>query len=340
MGVPIHALLLKESITFAELRHKAIAIDASIFLYQFLTTIRQRDGNLLTDSHGNITSHLIGLFSRTVKFLEYGIRPIYIFDGKPPALKSAEQEKRRAAKDRAQKRYEQAAEIQDTAAMKRFASQTSRISPEMTTEAQELLGCLGVPFIQAPSEGEAQAASLARENLAYAVASQDADALLFGAPRLIRNLSLTGRKKHPKTLAYASIEPEMVDLQQNLQHLQISHEQLIALGMLVGTDYNRAGIKGVGPKNALKLVRQFGDNLEGLFSHVRWEAHCPTPWKTIFSLFTDMPVIRQPKISFGRIRREALLNFLVDQHDFSLERTEKQLGAVGDLSQGSLSGWV
>ena len=199
---------------------------------------------------------------------------------------------------------------------------------------------MGVPFIQAPSEGEAQAASLVKEKLAYAVASQDADALLFGAPRLVRNLSVSGRKKHPQTLAYTLVEPELLDLQKNLQQLQISREQLIALGMLVGTDYNRAGIKGIGPKNALKLVRQFGDNLHGLFLHVHWDEHCSTPWKTIFSLFTDMPVEHHPKFSFGRIQRDALLQFLVEQHDFSLERTEKQLSGVQHLSQGSLSGWL
>jgi len=181
MGCQISELLTKKNITIKDLYGKVIAVDAHLFLYQFLTTIRQQDGSLLTDSKGNITSHLSGLFNRTIKLIDYGLNLVYVFDGKVPDLKHEELEKRKKIKIKAQHEYEDAAKRMDIEEMRKYAARTSRLTLTMITEAKKLLAALGVPVIVAPSEGEAQAAFMVSNNDAYAVASQDADALLFGA---------------------------------------------------------------------------------------------------------------------------------------------------------------
>ena len=181
-----------------------------------------------------------------------------------------------------------------------------------------------MPVIEAPSEGEAQAAQLVKEGTAYAVASQDADSFLFGAPRVVRNLSLIGKKKMRSKLAFETYKPEIVDLDETLHSLGISQEQLIALGMLVGTDFN-PGIPNIGPKKALKLVSEYAKDLDGLFSHVAWESQSTVAWREVFSLFSNMPVIPHAQLHWKQPDFDAVTAILVKKHEFSAERLSSSL---------------
>ena len=191
MGTKIFQLIESKEIKLDDLKGKKIAIDAHMYLYQFLTSIRQRDGTLLKDSKGQTTSHLVGLFSRTAKLLEKGIKPCYVFDGKAPDLKTKERQRRKDIKIKAKKDYDKAMKDEDIEAMKKYASMTTRLTGEMIQEAKELIQALGLPVIQAPSEGEAQAAYMVKKGDVYALSTNDADALLYGVPRLIKNLSIS-----------------------------------------------------------------------------------------------------------------------------------------------------
>src|SRR3989338_2847014 len=258
MGCAITELLTGKEITIESLSGKILAIDAHNMLYQFITSIKQRDGTPLLDQRGNITSHLTGLLSRTTSFMEKGLKLVFVFDGVPPKLKEEEKKRRADAKRTAGEQLEEARTRGDTEAMNRYQSRTHWLSDTMIAESKELIAALGIPIIQAPSEGEAQAAYLVSNGDAYAVVSQDADALIAGAERVIRNLSISGKRKKIRTLVYETVKPEMISLSETLNNLGITHEQLIILSILVGTDYNIGGVKGIGPKKALKLIKEHG----------------------------------------------------------------------------------
>ena len=329
MGVKLTELLIRKELEIYQLKNRTIAVDAQNHLYQFLSTIRQPDGSLFTDSRGNVTSHLIGLLSRTSSLLKSGLRLVYVFDGKVPKLKKPETQRRSELKAEAEELYRKAEEREDAEAMRKYAARTSRLTPEMLEEAKKLLEALGVPYVQAPSEGEAQAAYMAKKGNAYGVASQDADCLLFEAPRLIKNLSITGRKKVAGKLSYERVNPEMLSLSENLRHLGINQKQLIALAMLIGTDFNGGGIKGIGPKNGLKLVRQYKEP-EKIFDAAGWGSHFDLSWSEVYDLISGMPVTDSYDLTFSKVDAEATLKLLCDGHDFSKERVEK---ATGELSQ-------
>jgi len=322
MGIAIKDLLIIKEMEIEDLRGKKVAVDSFNMLYQFLTTIRARDGSLLKDSKGNVTSHLVGLFSRTTKLMEYGIKPIFVFDGVPPKIKQAERERRKEIKIEAQKKYEIAVEKEDLEEMKKYASMTTRLNQDMIDDAKRLIECLGLPVIQAPSEGEAQAAAIVKNGDAYAVVSQDFDSLMNGATILVRNLSIVGKRKVASKLKYETVKPELINLSDNLNYLGIDQDQLIALGILVGTDYNIGGIKGIGPKNALKLVKQH-KNIKDIFAHVEWRSE--VPWEEIFDTIKHMPVDKHYDVKFSHIDEDKLKRFLVDRHDFSEERVSSSI---------------
>lgn len=339
MGVSITELLSRKIINLDDLKNKIIAVDSSIFLYQFLTTIRQRDGAYLMDSKGRITSHLAGLFSRNCNLIKNNLKLVYVFDGERPKLKEKEYEKRQKAKEYAEEKYKIAKKKKSIAEMKKFAARTSKLTKDMVEDAKSLIDAFGLPIIQAPSEGEAQAAYLVKENDAYAVASQDADSLLFGSPRLIRNLSVAGKKKRKEKEVYETINPELIDLKETLEKLHINQDQLIVLGMLVGTDYNIGGIKGIGKKNALKLVKKYND-FDKLFLDVKWSNYFNIDWKDVFDLFKKMPVTKNYSLKFNEVNKEKIIRILVDEHDFSLERVEKQLNdLLKEKRQKGLGEW-
>jgi len=322
MGVAFKDLIIAKEINFDFLKNKIIIVDTYNILYQFLTTIRGVDGALLTDSKGNITSHLVGLFSRTANLMQKGVKMIFVFDGKPPELKQKTQEKRKALKLEARKKYLEAEKIKDEEEMKKYASRTSRLSKEMVEESKELISLLGLPVVQAPSEGEAQAAYMVKENKGFAVASQDFDALIYGATRIVRNLSISGRRKKGKSVSYEIIKPELLDLSENLNNLGIGQDHLIALAMIIGTDYNPGGIKGIGPKTALKLVKQYKSDFDTLFKEIRWKDHFDLPWTDVYYLIKKIPTTDNYKLEWKNIDNDRLNKLLVDKHDFSKQRVE------------------
>ncbi|MBI4139602.1 flap endonuclease-1 [Candidatus Woesearchaeota archaeon] len=329
MGVKIFDILRPKSITWKELEGKTLAVDASLYLHQFLASIRQRDGTPLTDSKGRTTSHLVGLFSRTAQWLERGIKPIYVFDGKPPELKEKVREERRVIKEEAKEKYRQAVVKGNIEEMKKYASRTSILTKEIVSEAKELLQAMGVPTVQAPSEAEAQAAYMTIKGDAWAVASQDSDAILFGAERLVRNLAISGKKKKAGKLSYENITPEIYHAKDVLNNLGIDREQLIALSILVGTDYEPAGIKGIGSKTALKLVKENGKNFEELFKKAEWEKHSKTPWKEIMNTFKNIPVTTDYTTQPKSANAKKIMEILVQEHEFSKERVEETITKIG-----------
>src|SRR3989344_1739900 len=254
MGLQIGEIITKKEIIFKDLKGKTIAIDAFNAIYQFLTSIRQPDGTPLMDSQGRITSHLSGLFYRTVSLLAEGIKLIYVFDGEYHPLKGKTHEKRQEAKDAAKAKYETAVEEKDLEGMGKYAKGFSRLDKEMIEESKELLEALGIAVMQAPGEGEMQCAELVNSGEAWAVASQDYDSIAVGGKRLIQNLTLSRKRKTASGSVY--ISPEIIEYDKVLNELGINGDQLISMAVLVGTDFNPGGIKGIGPKKALALVKE------------------------------------------------------------------------------------
>lgn len=335
MGVQLKGLVVKKEIDLEYLSGKKIAIDAFNWIYQFLSIIRDRDtGQPLKNSRGQVTSHLSGIFYRTAKLVEAGIRPIWVFDGKPPEFKYVSEE-RKIKKEEARKRLEIARENGDVEEIRIAAQQTAHLSGEMVEQAKQLLELMGIPFVQAPSEGEAQCAHMCKSGQAYAAASQDADSLLFGADRLLRNLSISGRRKVAGKNIYREVKPEIIELGEMLENLGITREQLILVGMLVGTDFN-PGIKGYGPKRALELVRQ-EKTFENVFKKVEWNTEVPP--ETIYDFFLHPIVEEEVEIKFGAPKSEKLLHFLCDEFEFSRERIEKVVKTLEQKPKG-LDMWM
>ena len=320
MGTKLGSIITSKEISFTDLTQKKVAVDSFNILYQFLTTIRQPDGALLTDSKGNVTSHLSGLFFRMTKLMKQKIKLAFVFDGEPPKLKTKERERRKDLKLEAQRKYEKAVEEQDIELMRKYASRTAKLTSEMIEEAQELITALGQPIINAPSEGEAQAAYMVKKGDVYALVSQDTDGLLFGSPKLIKNLSITKRRKKTGTSTYQASNPELVDLGENLNTLGIDRDQLIVIGMLCGTDFNIGGVKGIGPKKGWDLVKKYKKDFDALFKEVNWEFDFS--WKEVFNLFKEMPIIEEYDLTWNNIDEEKVYEILVDRHDFSRERIE------------------
>jgi flap endonuclease-1 len=343
MGVAITNILTSKEIKIEDLTGKVLAVDSFNVLYMFLTTIRGPDGSPLTDSKGRITSHLVGLFSRFSNLMEKGIKFVFVFDGVAPELKREERERRKALKADAQKSYEEAQQQEDIDNMKKYAARTSVLTKEMIEEAKQLITAMGMPVIIAPSEGESQAAELVKNGDAYAVMSQDADSLLSGSPRTIRNLSITGRRKMPGTHAFKNVVPELFDLKDNLAELDLTQDQLIILAILVGTDYNYGGVKGIGPKKALALVKKHKSNFDAIFLEAKWDESSSVPWKKIYDTIKHMPVKKDYEIHFEPFDEDRIRKILVDEHDFSEERVASSLEKLEHFkkqnSQKGLGEW-
>jgi flap endonuclease-1 len=305
------------------LRGKVIAIDAYNALYQFLAAIRQPDGTPLMDSQGRITSHLSGLFYRTINLVENGIKPVYVFDGKPPELKAREIEKRKAIKEEASKKYEEAIKAGDLEAARRYAAMASKLTDSMVEDAKRLLSTMGIPWVQAPAEGEAQAAYMARVGDAYATASQDYDSLLFGSPRLIRNLTISGKRKLPKKEEYVEIFPEIIELDKLLMKLGLTREALIDIGILVGTDYNPDGFEGIGPKRAYQLIKAYG-SIERIPKAIL-KSPVEVDIAFIKQYFLNPPITKNYKLDWNEPDAKQVIEILVKEHDFSEDRVKNAL---------------
>jgi flap endonuclease-1 len=340
MGVQLGDIVPKEKVSLESLRGRTIAIDAMNFLYQFLSIIRQRDGELLKDSKGRITSHLSGLFYRTANFIESGIRPVYIFDGEPPVLKLRTVEQRRQAREEAEVEWRKALEERRMEDARKFAQRAGRVDEKMVKQAKILLDGMGVPWVQAPGEGEAQAAHLIRKNDAWAVASQDFDSLLFGAPTLVRNLAITGKRKLPGKDVYVQVTPEVIRLDEVMKELGIARKQLVDIGILVGTDYNQ-GVKGVGPKKALELVKKHG-SMEKMVKTELGEKFEVDPLE-VKKIFMEPSITDDYQLRWGDPNPEKIKRFLCDEHDFSETRVqsgiEKLMKGKAKRDQTSLEKW-
>jgi len=319
MGVNLRELTIKHEIDLNKLTNKKIAIDSFNILYQFLSTIRQKDGTPLMDNQGNITSHLSGLFYRTTNLLEAGILPCFVFDGRPPTEKKETVEERERIREEARIKYEKAKKAGKIEEARKYAQQTAHLTQEMINESKELINALGLPWVQAIAEGEAQAAYLASKGQVWAVASQDYDALLFGTPRLIRNLSISGRKKIPGKAIYKEVKSEMIDLAETLNFLALDIESFIKVAILIGTDYNPRGYSGIGPKTALKIVR------EGKFEE--YSDKIPN-WKRIMNIFTKPALTKDYDLTWKKPNQEKLRKILVEKHDFSEQRFDSALKKI------------
>ena len=351
MGVDLGDIPKKPA-TLDELSGKKFAVDAYNAIYQFLSSIRQPDGTPLMDSRGNVTGHLTGIFYRNVRLLESGIRPIYVFDGKPPDEKRDVLIERGERKKAAEAAWKTALEKGNVEEARKHAQATSRLTSKMAGECKELLTLMGIPVVEAPSEGEAQATQMAIEESVDAVASQDMDCLLFGAPMLLRNLSVGGRRKLPGRNEYVEVVPEFIDLQEVLRGLEISREQLIWAGILIGTDFDE-GVKGVGPKKALKIVKESGSMREAGKKALETAKEIPSAadveaqlelFERVEKFFLEPPVKKGVAVKFGKMDMEGLVKFLCGAHDFSEERVrrtcenlEKKMKDVG--AQTKLGNW-
>ena len=342
MGVNLRGLVPIQIVKLEDLGGSTLAIDAFNALYQFLAIIRQPDGTPLKDSTGKITSHLSGLFYRTSNLIEMGIKPVYVFDGIPPVLKRAEIERRKQIKVEAAFHYEKAIAKGDLPKARMLAQATTSMKDYMKEDARRLLGLMGLPYVQAPSEGEAQAAHLTQKGEAEYCASQDYDSLLFGAPRLLRNVTISGRRKLPSKGVYVDVVPELVDLEKVLKECGITHEQLIDIGILIGTDFNPNGIKGLGPKTALKLIKQHG-TLEKSLPHIK-NAVFPHPPESIRDIFLHPNIRDDYELEWKAPDVEGIVNFLVREKDFTEERVRKALermqqGAAKQKGKTTLEKW-
>jgi len=334
MGADIGELLEKEEVELSSFSGKKIAIDAFNTLYQFLSTIRQPDGTPLKDSQGRITSHLSGILYRVTNMFELGIRPIFVFDGEPPEFKKAEIEERKKKRAEAEEKWAMAVQLGEEYA-KKYAQASARVDEYVIESSKKLLEYMGIPFVQAPSEGEAQAAFMVSNGDADYVGSQDYDSLLFGGPRLARNLAITGKRKLPGKNVYVDINPEIIILSENLKKLGITREQLVDIAILVGTDYNE-GIKGIGAKKAYQYIKTYGD----IFRTLKVLKAEIENLEEIRNFFLNPKITRDYKIEFREANREKVIEMLCEEHDFSRERVEKALEKLKfKPSQFTLERW-
>lgn len=329
MGLQIGDIVPRKEVTFPELKGKVIAVDAFNAIYQFLSSIRQPDGTPLMDSEKRVTSHLSGLFYRNISLMSEGIKLIYVFDGEYHVLKGKTHEIRDAAKEEAKAKYEEAKADEDIEAMGKYARGFTKLTAEMISESKELLEAMGIAIVQAPGEGEMQCAELVRSGEAYAVGSQDYDAIAVGAKRLIQNLTLARKRKTRSGDVF--ISPEILEYEKVLNTLGIDSDQLICLAILVGTDFNPGGVKGIGPKKALALVREKRFPV-AIFKEV--EGKLDFNWQEVFEIFKK-PNVRKEKIVFPKLDEKKIKEILVGRHDFSMDRVEKQLEKLHTVKKES-----
>jgi flap endonuclease-1 len=335
MGTQIGSLLTKKQITYDALNSKIIAIDAFNTLYQFLSSIRQRDGTPLTDSAGNPTSHLTGLFSRTCKLREANIKPVFIFDGTPPEMKKKTLLKRKESKENAAQNFEKAKEEGNIENMKKYAQATSRITPQIVEESKELLAYMGIPVVQAASEAEAQAATMLLKGDVDMVGSQDYDSFLFGAEDVVRNLGNNGTKKNPNKT------PEHISLSTSLNNLELTQEQLIDVAICIGTDFNE-GIHRIGPKTALKLIKKH-QTINNIIERENMDIRANVPVEEIQNFFMRPPVSSDYTLKWVKPNASKLSQLLITERDFGEKLVNKNIeiltNATENNQQATLFDW-
>lgn len=341
MGLDLKPILTHTNIKLNDLSNKIIAVDAFNTIHQFLATIRGSTGELLANSHGEITSHLSGLFYRNINLLAEGIKLVYVFDGVSSPLKTNEIQRRHQIKEIAIEKYEKALVQGKLEEARKYSQATSVLTNKMIEESKRLLSLLGIPTIQAPSEGEATAANLTNTDLVHICASQDYDSILFGARRLVRNITISGKRKVPNRNAYIDVPLEIFHLEDILDQTKLTNEQLVDVGILIGTDYNSGGIPGIGPKTALKLIQKYSkleniDQLQEPLSNV--------PYEEIRELFLKPKVanVTSNDIKFEPVDYDKLVEFLCTEKNFSSDRVNSALQKVQNSDKNknqSLEKW-
>lgn len=341
MGLDLKPILIHTNIKLSDLSNKIIAVDAFNTIHQFLATIRGSTGELLANSHGEITSHLSGLFYRNINLLAEGIKLVYVFDGVSSPLKTNEIQRRHQIKEIATEKYEKALVQGKLEEARKYSQATSVLTNKMIEESKRLLSLLGIPTIQAPSEGEATAANLTNTDLVHICASQDYDSILFGARRLVRNITISGKRKVPNRNAYIDVPLEIFHLEDILDQTKLTNEQLVDVGILIGTDYNSGGIPGIGPKTALKLIQKHSkleniDQLQEPLSNV--------PYEEIRELFLKPKVanVTSNDIKFEPVDYDNLVKFLCTEKNFSSDRVNSALQKVQNSDKNknqSLEKW-
>ena len=330
MGVAISDLIPKKEIKLEELNGKKLAIDASPVIYQFLASIRQPDGTPLMDKKDNVTSHIMGLSTRIPKLMEQGLKLVFVFDGKPPEMKYGESQIREKRKRKAEEKLKEV-DKEDIESIAKYKKQSIRITKDIIKESEEFVRALGLPVIKAPSEAEAQAAFMAEQEDVYAIVSQDHDSLLYNAPRMIKNITVSPKRKIKGT--YVSVYPEMIELKEVLKKLKINQDQLLALSILVGTDYNPGGVKRIGPKTALKLVQEH-KSFEKIFANVEAEFD----WKKVYATFKSMPIMKNYQLKWKEPDLNKIKKILL-KRDFAEERVDRLLERLKPKQQKELDKW-
>ncbi|NHK33023.1 MAG: flap endonuclease-1 [Asgard group archaeon] len=325
----------RQEVSFEFFKDKAIAFDGNNILYQFLTRIRQSDGSLLVDDQGNVTSHLSGLLYRLTRAINSGIKAVFIFDGKPPEQKAKELLKRKQLKKQAEIAYAEALERGDQELAQRYAQRTARLTSPMIEDAKKLLNLLGIPVIQAPMEGEGQAAIMAQKGDVWASCSQDYDSLLFGTPRLVRNLTISGRRKLPRKNVYVEVKPELITLDESLKTAELTREELLEIAILLGTDFNSDGIgvSGIGPKTAYKLVKEHKTIEKILELPNMAKANKNLNLNEIRDIFRKPNVIHEYDLKWSGPDIDGVVNFLCRQRGFSETRVRGTLEKAKKIAE-------
>lgn len=322
MGVNLSPIVEATPIELSDLRGKTVAVDAYNTIFQFLSIIRQPDGKPLMDDSGMVTSHLSGLLYRTSNLIENGIEPSFVFDGKPNELKAGTIEERIARREKATREYEEALKEGDLKKAFSKAQQTSRITPEILATSKELLALMGIPVVQAPSDGEAQGAYMCMRGDVSAAASQDFDSILFGAPTLVRNITISGRRKVPGKSVYKTVQPEVIDSVRMLEDLGVTREQLVDVCIMIGTDFN-PGVPRVGPKTGLKLIQQYG-TLEKVIEAKGYDI---PGYEEVREIFLDGPKSDDYSVKPGKIDFDGVLSMMTE-HGFSEDRVRTVLNKM------------
>ncbi len=329
MGTNLTPIIPRKKIGLKGLMNKVVAIDALNSIYQFLALIRLPNGEPLKDSKGRITSHLVGIVSRYTKLLvEYYMKPIFIFDGPPHPLKGEEIKKRKAQRAKARREWLLALSRGDYEKAFSKAVVSIEVNEQIISDAKKLIKLMGFPIIEALHDAEAQASYIVSRGEAWCVGTLDWDALLYGAPRMVRYITVTGTEWLPSKKMARPLIPELIELTKILRILRITREQLVDIAILVGTDYNR-GIKGIGPKKALHLIKLYG-SLERLPLNIKEKL--PEHYNKIREIFL-YPLIRKDyRIEFEKPKVDELFKFLVEERDFSPRRVEKIIERLESFS--------
>jgi flap endonuclease-1 len=341
LGVNLTPIMFKHDIQLKDLAGKKLAVDANNFIYQFLSVVRTRGTIPLTGPDGTVTSHLAGLLYRITHLTsKYNMNLVFVFDGKPPQLKQEEIERRCQLREKATNEWKEALRVGDYTKAFSKAVMSSRLTGSMIQDAKRLLTLLGVPHVQAPSEAEAQAAFMAMKGDVWASSSKDYDSLLFGTPRLVRYLTIYGKEYLPSKGVSRPLKPELIVLQEFLAKQGISRNQLVDMAILIGTDFNK-GVKGIGPKTALKLIKKHG-SIDKLPNDIRVKIN--DHYDEVREVFLKPEITSNYDMAPGSLKEDEIYTFLCDEKGFSRVRVEKAVNRMKkpfkNMKQSNLGEWI